>query len=134
MANHMRGEVKFPEGGEEVTLRCLPGDLLALSKTLGSGEKKASLNDLVSALENFDPEAIIEAIKAFGKKSGAPVKINVDAIDMTMAEMKARALDALLLGVHGQTYDEFIAEMLANLKKAHAGSEDSGDPLEGSED
>lgn len=123
MTNPLRGEVDFPEGGDGVVLRCRPGDLASLETALAGKipveGQRVSLHDIYSAINGFSAVAIIASVQAFAKKAdGSAAKINVDAVDLTMAQIANRCLDAISLGVHGKTNAEVVREMVAMMEAA----------------
>lgn len=143
MSNPLRGEVAFSEAGEGIVLRCLPSDLMKLTKEFGRAaayEADADLSEfsrVVAKLERLDPDIVIAATKVFSKGGAdkrAPAQVDVDAVDITFGDLKIRLLDAIYLGVYGKTYVEHVTEMAKMLDAMRGEPEKDERPPEDSSD
>lgn len=115
MANHLIGEVDLSEAGDGVVLRCLPGDLVALETKLSdkvrTDDGLITVSDIVRSIVALRASVIIDCVTTFAKRNGAPVKVNVDALGVSMKDLSVRVLDAISHSVHGKSYEQLIAEL-----------------------
>jgi hypothetical protein len=122
--NALRGETPFPEAGEGVSLRFTNAACMKLQQKFGS----SWFTGAIERLDQFDLEFFRYALEVGGQKDDKPHKIDFDTLDVPIADVAAKIVDALFISVHGRTFQAYITWIRERQEKARQAAEDE-DPL-----
>lgn len=101
-----RRDVDFSAAGEGVVLRLTNPDLYGLQKLLGEDWYL----EVLRRADRFDVTFFADFLKFAPKIDGMPKMVNLATLaDMPLSSLARKVVDAVMLAVHGVTFEEFKA-------------------------
>lgn len=118
-ADRLRGETPFPQAGEGVSLYFTNSACVKLQAQFGD----KWITGAFERLNQIDANFAFTCIKLGARKDGKPFNVDIDKMEVPVKDLMLPVLDALFMSVHGQTFDEHLKELMAQMKAAELSGE-----------